>query len=311
MRSTRKAAIIVRVVIMLTVIPCYARVDSEYMKWSGGEFEMPPSLKQAQDRLQLEPFMQSSQEFLRMAAVRRLAQIEGPKAAALLRGIAAKEPVNRSPDYVPLVKLEVVRQLERIPGVETESALIGLWQDYWSKRGDLHKDVAFGLYDFSPVCSRLLDAFYSKANSKAVLRSIERVALSEEISRQGLLPDWFRQKVWEVYLKAKVIDSGAASDADQVEMLLLELNAADRQWPFGYMSLPHIKALAARSVISRHGPGTLGVVEQRLSQEIDSRSYLNSNDPQKRYMELTENRAFLRKVIRDHLNSGRANPQSQ
>jgi len=279
--------------------PAYGRVGAEYLKWASGEFEMPPALKEAQARSQLEPFLQDKDEFLRMAAVRRLGEIEGPKAAAQLQEIARKERSPEGPDYVPLVKLEVVRVLDRLQGPEAESALIDLFNDYWARRADVQRDRAFRLYDFRPVGSTLLDALDKRANSKPILKTIEKPALSRDVAEKGILPDWFRQRVWEVYLRGQMIHSEAADEADQVEGLLNQLNLIERKWPFDYLSLDHIKALAARGAIGRYDDVVLHAVDARIDQAMVSRSYEKAPDPKRRYQELADNRSCVRKILKD------------
>ncbi|OHB63142.1 MAG: hypothetical protein A2Y76_15305 [Planctomycetes bacterium RBG_13_60_9] len=284
---------------MSAFVPGYARVGEEYMRWARGEFEIPPQVREAGNRGQLEPFLQNGNEFIRMAAVRRLGEIEGPKAATLLRDIARKEQSPRWPDYVPLVKLEAVRTLDRMEGTEPESALIDLFNDYWARRADVRRDRVFTLYDFRPVGSTLLDALDKRSNSSPIFKTVEGPALSRDVAERGILPDWFRQRVWEVYLKSRMIHSGAVAEPDQVEGLLNELNLVDGQWPFGYLSLNHIKALAARNAIARYHDSALRTVDARLDRAISTKSYEDAPDPAKRRQELADNRSYVRKLLQD------------
>jgi hypothetical protein len=295
----RRRAIFAVLAAMSAFVPSYARVGAEYMRWSRGEFEMPPELREAKDRRQLEPFLQNSNEFLRMASVRRLGEMEGPKAAILLRDHVRKEQSPRGPDYVPLVKLEAVRTLDRMQGTEAESALIDLFNDYWARRTAVRRDRAFALYDFRPVGSTLLDALDRRSNDEVVLKTVEGPATSRDVAEKGVLPDWFRQRVWEVYLKSQMIHSGAVAEPDQVEGLLNQLNLVDRQWPFGYLSLNHIKALAARNAIARYDDNALRAVDARLDRAMSAKSYENAPDPAKRRQELADNRSYVRKLLQD------------
>ncbi|MBN1507184.1 MAG: hypothetical protein JW955_10085 [Sedimentisphaerales bacterium] len=301
----RETAIVVGIVVVSTLGSAYARVGAEYLRWASGEFEMPPAIREAKDRNQLESFFQSSSEFLRMAAVRRLGEVEGPKAAELLRELARKERSPKGPDYVPLVKLEVIRVLNTMQANEAESALIGLFNDYWARRTAVQRDRAFRLYDFHPVASVLLDALERRSNSKVVFGTLEGPALSRDVADRGSLPDWFRQRVWEVYLRSQMIHSGALAEADQVEGLLDQLNLVDRQWPFGYLSLNHIKALAARRAIERYDDNVLRAVDARLDQVIRTKAYEKAADPMKRRQELTDNRSYIQKVLQDHVDASK------
>jgi len=108
-----------------------------------------------------------------------------------------------------------------------------------------------------------------------------------------------RQWVWEVWLRSQMIRSGTVAEPDQVQGLLDQLNLVDRQWPFGYLSLNHIKALAARSAIARYDDTVLRAVDARLDQAIQAKSYESAPDPRKRRQELADNRSYLQKVLQD------------
>jgi hypothetical protein len=134
---------------------------------------------------------------------------------------------------------------------------------------------------------------------------LEGPALSRDVADRGSLPDWFRQRLWEVYLRSQMIHSGALAEADQVEGLLDQLNLVDRQWPFGYLSLNHIKALAARRAIERYDDNVLRAVDARLDQVIRTKAYEKAADPMKRRQELTDNRSCIQKVLQDHVDASK------
>ena len=311
-KSSQKAIVCLTICIVSSV---YARVGQEYLNWVQGKFEIPTEIQQVQTSAELQFYLESRNEFVRMATVRRLSQIDSPSTAAQLVDIARKEHSPKGPDYVPLVKLEVIRILDRIQGIEAEVALIDLFGDYWARRANIQRDNIYRLYDFYPVASSLLDSIERKSSNRSVFSVLEEAALSPDVAEKNMFSEGFRQKIWEVYLRAQVVRSGLVAEADQVEDLLNQLTLVERNWPFDYLSLEHIKAMAVRSAVSRYDDSVLRVVDMRLDQAIQARTYENASDPAKRRQELTDNRSYLQKVLRDHqhtnatLNSGGINTE--
>ncbi|PIV55380.1 hypothetical protein COS16_07310 [Candidatus Desantisbacteria bacterium CG02_land_8_20_14_3_00_49_13] len=110
-----------------------AKVSQEWIQWTRGEFEVPSEIQEAKNVSAVRPFLNSETEFTRMAAVRRLGEVGGEQVITLLEEIFKKEPYENlmPPEGIPIVKLEIIRTLERIGGDKAKSALLDILKKYW------------------------------------------------------------------------------------------------------------------------------------------------------------------------------------
>ncbi|MCJ7828423.1 MAG: HEAT repeat domain-containing protein [Dehalococcoidia bacterium] len=206
------------------ITPTDARTSQERLRWIRGEFELPPEIKKVANISELQRFLDSESEFTRMAAARRLGQLDDRDAVNVLASRFAKEPYKtlRSPEGTPIVKLEIVRTLETIQGEKTKSLLLNIANSYW-RRGPqckCKKCKDKGLYphhdgDYSSVFPAVLKALEVWKEDQSVFSISSQIVLDENIRSTPVLVS-----AWELHLITKMAREGITTDEQAVDYLL-------------------------------------------------------------------------------------------
>ena len=115
----------------LVGIPTYtAGASVRTADLSEGNFDMPDGIAEVTDAKELEGFLRDPNVLNRMAAVRRLGQIEGSEAVPELVGRFKAERYGGTLVFRVYVKLEIIRTLEHIGGRQAEAALLNIARTY-------------------------------------------------------------------------------------------------------------------------------------------------------------------------------------
>ncbi len=279
--------VIVFCLLSLTSTSVYARVSKEYTQWSKGEFEVPTEIKNITDASELQPFLNSTREFTRMAAVRRLGELEGPKAMGVLRELYAKEPLTKGIHAVPLVKLEIIRTLGKIGTDQAKYVLLDILKNLWKKGPVLPKRrKAKGYFywdrDFAPVMPLLLETLYKWNSDKDVFEMAKTIAHSEDVKNFYRGRDSIGQRAWEIYLKGEMTRQGVIDEKLSAQYLLNYIEDI-RQKGFDSVELGSTKVAAAAAILNKHSDATLSSLvsefETQLKQETQDSQDLFKERP--------------------------------
>ncbi len=257
-------------VLSLSATHVHARLTKEYLSWMKGEFEIPEEIKKARNVPELQPFIESSREFTRMAAIRRLGQIEGPKAIGLLREVFSKEPSARGLHRVALVKLEILRTLGRIGTEQAKSAVLNIVVTYW-KRGSqcgCKRCKGKALYpqhdrDYHSVTPAALKTLKKWRHDKKVLGLSKQIALDER-----LISTPVRVSAWELHLMTNMAKEKIATEKESLEYLVnfLAQTGIEPETYFvkGIRTLKSIKTEAVGSILKGYGEQSLSYLKEEL-----------------------------------------------
>lgn len=277
MRTFTTVWIIVCLLSLLSA-PAKALTLKKDIRLAKGEFEVPAEIKKQIKVTGLQSFLDSKSEFTRMAAVRRLAEIEGPKAVGLLHTIFAKEPAASGLHDLPLVKFEVIRTLGTVGTEQAKSTLLGMLISLWEKGPILsEKKNAKGYSfnekryyyldrDFTTVMPLLLQTLYKWSGEEDVFKTVETIALSEDVKKFYTQRKGIGQKAWEVYLKGKIIREGIVEDEQAAIYLLEFLEQLRKQSSYGKHG--YIQDMAGFAVLQKHNKTVLSSLAEKLEKEL-------------------------------------------
>jgi len=264
-----------------------------YFQWVKGEFEIPDEIKKVTTATELKPFLDSNREFTRMAAVRRLGEIEGSKAIDLLIKRFEQEPIYRDRERFPLVKLEIVRTLGRIGTEQAKSALFSMLRDYWKKvsrpndKGGIIPDR-----DSETITPVLIETLYKWSSDKEVFEMAKTIALSEDVKKYGLIfrgPESIGQRAWEIYLKGGMTKQGIVDENESAQHLLDFVDDI-RKKGFDSEELGLLKTAAAGAIIERLSEAALSSLASKYEDQL-------KKEPREPKGFLTERHNTLRRRI--------------
>ena len=270
-----------------------------YFRWVKGEFEIPREIKKVTKVSELQPFLDNKRDFTRMAAVRRLGQIEGPRAIDLLVKRFAREPIYRGIEGFPLVKFEIIRTLGRFGTKKAKFTLLGLLKDYWKRvpRPNEKKGVVPDR-DSETVTPVILETLYKWSADKEVLEVARAIALSEDVRNFYRGPESIGQRAWEICLKGEMINKGVVEEEDSAKYLLDFVDDI-RKKGLDSVELGPVKGAAAGAILRRHSETTLS----SLISEHDSQLKKEPRDPKgsstERHHILRRRIGVLKKILKD------------
>lgn len=253
---------------LLVAAPSDAKVSAEYIRWTKGEFDMPPAIKRVADTSELRPFLDSRDDFLRMAAVRRLGEIEGAAAVGLLVKVFKDQPSASGCDTFPLVRMEIIRTLGRVSGDKAKSALLKILAQYWKAGPDVKNKRGFRLdRDFASVVPLLLGELYKWSDDESVFQQAKKLALSEDVAQVYTQPGGIGDKAWQVYLKGLMDKQGYKQGKASAQFLLDFLDEITGKG-YGDNTLTAVKVRAAEAILQRHSEDTLLSLKKAFRAEI-------------------------------------------
>lgn len=279
------------------------------MRLARGEFEVPTEIKNQTKVDGLKPFLDSKSEFTRMAAVRRLGEIEGPNSIGTLLEVFRTEPAASGMHDIPIVKLEIVRALGRIGTDQTKSVLLAMLKNFWEKGPVLPQENNTKGYnfndkryyyidrDFSTVVPLLLETLDRWNGKEDVFKQIEAIALSEDVQKFYTQRNGIGQKAWEVYLKGTMTRKGIVKEEDFAMYLLNFMD--DIAEPVGYRTLNSVKKKAARAVFEKQTEKALSDFLKILQDQSKKEARGPGGSVTNRHMKLLVRIGFVREVLRE------------
>jgi len=293
----KKIMAIIICVLVLAAIPTYGRVSKEYIRWANGVFEIPVEIQEANDISDLQLFLDDKDEFTRMAAVRRLGEVEGSRAVSLLREIFTNEPPTRGLDIMPLVRLEVIRTLGRVGGDDAKSSLLLLLNSYW-EAGPQVKDKKYFYHDrdFEPVVSLILEELYNWNNDDNVFQAAKKIAFSE--ATINYYAHRIANKAWVLYLKGYMAKQGVNSGKNSAKYLLDFIEDLS-EGGVAYGKLEAVKKDAAQSLFKKHGEEVLYSLQKDIEEEFEKAPRDPNGALSKGHNRLRRQISYIKKVLKE------------
>lgn len=282
--------------VLVSVHPCWARVGKAYWELARGNFTMPSEIQNTSSRTELLSYIAQKHGLLKMAAIRRLGEVEGDGAIPVLQDIVINDKDKTGVDYVPIAKLEAIRTLKKIDSPASRRALIDLFEGHWGRIQETEKNRDLYQYDYAPVMTNLINTLSRYAGSADVHQAFASAVSSQSIQNTGAIPDRIRIGVMRVHLQGNMLQSNLLAEDDQVVALVDDLNVVEGSWPYSFGSKTHIQRLAIRSLIEEKDIGELSSAEQKLDQIIQERSQLGA-EQEKRARQLKVYRNYLKKTM--------------
>lgn len=279
--------------------PLSARLTQQYRQWVRGVFDLPAEIARAASVSQLQPFLESEQEFTRMAAVRRAGQIEGPRSLPILLDIFAREKSPVGSETVPLVKLEVIRILDQIGSEQSKSALLDILKRYWQDGPRVKDKKGYRLdADFAGVLVAVLRTITAWRGDPAAFEMLEDMALSNHVRDFYTGPRGLGQTIWEAYLKGKMRKEGIIEGEQSLMYLLDFMYAMPR--PIAYGTVEEIKYRAAFANLQDHAESVLSSLAGKLAKELVAEDAKSQDDVvRKRIDELSFKRGCISRALRE------------
>ena len=266
MRTFTTVWIIICLLSLLSA-PAKAITLKKDLRLAKGEFEIPAEIKKETTVTGLQPFLDSESEFTRMAAVRRLGEIEGPKAVALLLAVFAKEPAAWGLHDIPHVKFEVIRRLGAIGTEQAKTTLLGILKSYWQKGPNVKNKRLIHLdRDFTTVMPLLLETLDRWSGDEDVFKTIEAIALSEDVKKFYTKRNSIGQRAWEVYLNSKIIREGVGEDEESAIYLLEFMEKLRSRLSYG--TLEYAQYMAGFAVLQKHNKTVLSSLAEKFEKEL-------------------------------------------
>ncbi|UCD83652.1 MAG: HEAT repeat domain-containing protein [Deltaproteobacteria bacterium] len=276
----------------------YAKMGKEGLRLRDGEFEIPPEIQKAASVSELRPFLDSEDQFTRMAAVRRLGEIEKRKAVSLLINQFEREPyrVLMAPEGAPLVKLEIIRTLERIGGEEAKFALLGILRTYWERGPKVKNRRQFNFDgDYTTVVPLTLKALYKWSQDKDVFAIAKEIALSEDVKKfhtEGKIGE----NSWKIYLKGNMIEKGILDDKDSARYLL---DLVEDLLGAGCGKIGLMKVEAARNILGNElKESALSSLKEELEEEFAKEPRGPKGSFTKRHNKLRNEISYLKRILK-------------
>ncbi len=191
-----------------------------YFSQLRGDFEIPDEIKKVTSLSELQPFLESKDGLTKMAAIRRLGEIEGSRAIGKLSEYCTLATIPLPSSR----KLEAIRTLGRIDSEKAKSVVLDLLKQYW-KRGPLLPEKAKGDKkffemdeDFTYTVPELLKALYKWSSDEDVFEMAKTISLSEDVKK------YYHGEIghssWEINLKGEMLRKGIIEEKDTIKYLL-------------------------------------------------------------------------------------------
>lgn len=267
-----------------------------------GDFEIPDEIKKVTNLLELQPFLESKDSFVKVAAIRRLGEIEGAKAVGILSEYCTKETPPSDVGAKPLIKLEVVRTLGRIDTDQAKSVLLGLLKRYWERGPVLPEkrkdDKRFFRMDrdFSYIVPELLDVLYKWSSDEAVFEMAKSITKSDDVK------NYYRGHIdhgaWEICLKSEMIRKGIVEEEDSAKYLLDYMEDI-RTKGIPLAELDSLRGGAAYSILKRQGEAVLSSLVSEFEDQFKKEPRDSNGSLTERHNILRRKTKILKNVLRE------------
>jgi hypothetical protein len=256
---------------------------TEYTLLINGDFEILDNIKNIKNASELKPFLDSEDTLTYSSAIRRLGEIQGPKAINTLKGYLTKGTTSFEVAFKPAKKLEAIRTLGRIGTERAKSILLDNLKLYWEKGPTLWESRNGNkVYydsddkDFTYTVPELLKALYKWSSDNDVYKLAQTIAESDDVEKYyGTIGI----KAWEIYIKGEMLKKGISKDKDEI-ISLLELQSVEKNSQ---------KYMAIRAIMNEK------ISETAMTSVIDE--YKKEQDKEPRDNGLTKHYLELRNKI--------------
>ena len=203
------------------------------------------------------------------------------------------------------MKLEIIRTLGRIDTDKAKYALLDILKDYWQRGPNIKDKKAFRLdRDFAVVMPLLLKTLYKWGGEEDVFKTIENLALSEDVKNLYTYPNGIGQGIWEVYLKGKLTREDFTEEKDSAVYLLDFIESEAES--FRPETLGAVKLYAAHTIFEKQiGEGTLALLLRETKEELSRQILLPEPEIAsersiivKRLHQLSDRRDYLSRLLR-------------
>ena len=184
--------------------------------WYRQSIQIPTEIATATTIDEIKPFLESPDEKVRIAAVRRLGQIGDKNAVKLLAEAFDKEPsVKPNFETFPYVKEEIIESLEKIGGREAKYILFKILKNYIVKGPNIPKNSprVYFYYDgeYASVVSHAVDSLYKlydPKEDKEIYDFFKPIALNEIKDKFILQNSNLRKVAYKIYFKTEIFQKG-------------------------------------------------------------------------------------------------------
>lgn len=288
----------------------YTKVTQEKLRWINGEFELPSEIQKINSIDELKSFLDSKDEFTRMASVRRLGEIGGEKAVGLLVEIFNKEPyeVRRAPVGAPIVKLEIIRTLERIGGKEAKFALLSILNAYWEKGpsiGNERKELFYWDGDFTTIVPLTLESLYKWNRDNEVFQTVQKIAFGEDV-RKFYLTSRIGENAWKLNLKGFMVKKGIVEEKgsayyllDFIENVDNETNQKLEKNSHVSVDLEGVKRKVALAILKEIDESTLSVLSKEFDKKFAKELRGPNNSLTEHHNALRRKQSYIEKILKE------------
>jgi len=273
-----------------------------FFKWLRGDFEIPDEIKKVTSLLELQTFLESKDSFIKVAAIRRLGEIEGAKAVGILSGYFTKEiPLSDVGTY-PLIKLEVVRTLGRIDTEQSRTVLLELLKRYWEKGPILPKkrkgEKRYFRMDqhFSYIVPELLSVLYKWSLDEAVFKMAKSIALSDDV--KNYYKGHIGHGAWKICIKGEMKRKGIVKEKDSAKYLLDYIEDIIKKGkPPSELDL--LKENAAGAILKRQSEAVLSSLVSEFEDQYTKVPRASNGSLTERHNTLRRKTKILKNILRE------------
>ena len=180
--------------------------------WYRQSIQIPTEIATATTIDEIKPFLESPDEKVRIAAVRRLGQIGDKNAVKLLVERFWKEPYENVREIGAYVKLEIIDALEKIGGEKAKYALFKVLATYLRKGPQIREEQSFywdGDYaSIVRTTSQSLYKLYDPKEDKEIYDFFKPIALNEIKDKFILQNSNLRKVAYKIYFKTEIFQKG-------------------------------------------------------------------------------------------------------
>lgn len=196
-----------------------------------GEIQIPPEVARAATIFEIKPFLESPDGRIRIAAVRRLAQIGDKNAVKILAEAFDKE----SSSNFPYVKEEILEALGKIGGKEAKGILLSTLTINLKKgpKGVLDDDYFY--FNEVRAASRAIYNIYSPKEDIEIYEFFKPIALGETEDKFIMQNGDLRILAYKLYYKTEVFNKGFSKE-DAIKYIKESIKPYTKDEGYGYES---------------------------------------------------------------------------